>query len=64
MSFRFFFFNDFAEMWGVSRITIYQLISPGQLRPTQIGRLTRFSEQEIQRFLNSETMILIFISNN
>lgn len=40
-----------AEMFSISRSTIYQLIWSGQLVPIRIGRSVRFSVEHLERFV-------------
>ena len=40
-----------ARALGVSRTTIYKLITKGELVPTHIGRSTRISLAELHRFV-------------
>ena len=42
--------NEVAEILGVSARTVRRLVSSGQLRPIYVGRLPRFTEQEVEAY--------------
>lgn len=42
--------NDVAALLGVSARTVRRLVSSGQLRPVYVGRLPRFTEQEVEAY--------------
>ena len=41
-----------AAALGIGRTMLYRLIGTGQLRPVHIGRLTRFTAHELDRFVD------------
>jgi excisionase family DNA binding protein len=44
--------NEAAELLGVGRTTMYELINSGQLKVTRIGtRGIRISDEELKRFI-------------
>ncbi len=43
--------DEVAEFLGVSRPTIYRLISSGDLRPVVVGARKRFFPEEIRQYL-------------
>ena len=45
--------NDVAEILGVTPRTVRRLVSSGQLRPIYVGRLPRFTEDEIQAYCSA-----------
>lgn len=47
--------NEVARRLAVVPLTIYRLTKRGRLRPLRIGRLLRFEELEVERFLREET---------
>ena len=44
--------QDVAEMLGVSKNTIYNMIKKGELTPYMVGRKVRFTEDEVKGFMN------------
>jgi len=40
-----------AELLGVGRTTVYQLVWSGRLTPVHIGRLVRFTREELESFI-------------
>lgn len=46
-----------AQVLGVSRTTIYELISAGALKPVKIGRRTFISQEELERYVRSLTEV-------
>jgi putative molybdopterin biosynthesis protein len=44
--------QDVAEMLGVSKNTIYNMIKKGELVPYTVGRKVRFTEEVIKNFIN------------
>lgn len=42
-----------AEVLGISRTTVYELISTGALKPVKIGRRTFISQEELERYVAS-----------
>lgn len=44
-----------AETLGIKRATLYKLIATGQLRPVKVGRLTRFTRDELVAFVEKLT---------
>ncbi|WP_414645061.1 helix-turn-helix domain-containing protein [Candidatus Deferrimicrobium sp.] len=47
--------NEVARRLSVVPLTIYRLTKRGLLRPRRIGRLLRFEEADVERFLREET---------
>ncbi len=43
-----------AKMLGISTWTVRAYARSGKLRPVRIGRLVRFEDSEIQRFVSEE----------
>ena len=41
-----------AEVLSVGRTTVYALMKEGKLRPVHIGRSTRFSRAELERYVS------------
>ncbi|MEK4240808.1 helix-turn-helix domain-containing protein [Janibacter sp. FSL W8-0316] len=48
---------DAAQALGVSRTTIYELISAGALKPVKIGRRTFIAQDELERYVRSLTEV-------
>lgn len=44
---------DAAQVLGISRTTIYELISAGALKPVKIGRRTFIAQEELERYVAS-----------
>ena len=44
--------QDVADMLGVSKNTIYNMIKKGELAPYMVGRKVRFTEDEVKGFIN------------
>lgn len=42
---------DAAQVLGISRTTIYELISAGALKPVKIGRRTFIAQEELERYV-------------
>jgi excisionase family DNA binding protein/predicted Zn finger-like uncharacterized protein len=49
---RFYSVKDLAEMFNVNPMTIYRMVSRGQLTCYQIGRAKRFRPSDVENFLN------------
>ena len=47
--------NEVARRLAVVPLTIYRLTKRGFLRPRRIGRLLRFEEADVERFLREES---------
>jgi len=47
--------NEVARRLAVVPLTVYRLSKRGRLRPRRIGRLLRFEEADVERFLREET---------
>ena len=45
--------EEAAEILGMSRSTIYKLITAGEIQSVKIGRSRRIPRQEIERFVDS-----------
>lgn len=45
--------TDAAQVLGISRTTIYQLISDGEIRTIKIGRRTLVAQDELERYVAS-----------
>jgi excisionase family DNA binding protein len=43
-----------CEHLAISRATLYRLIKKGDIEPTRIGTLTRFTGTEVERFLTRQ----------
>lgn len=43
-----------CEHLAISRATLYRLINKGEIEPIRIGSLTRFTENEVNRFLTRQ----------
>ncbi len=43
-----------CEHLAISRATLYRLINKGEIEPIRIGSLTRFTENEVKRFLTRQ----------
>jgi putative molybdopterin biosynthesis protein len=48
--------QDVAEMLGVSKNTIYNMIKKGELTPYKVGRKVRFTEDGVNGFINRSTI--------
>jgi len=46
--------NEVARRLAVVPLTVYRLTKLGRLRPLRIGRLLRFEEADVARFLREE----------
>jgi putative molybdopterin biosynthesis protein len=44
--------QDVADMLGVSKNTIYNMIKKGELTPYKVGRKIRFTDYEVKAFIN------------
>jgi excisionase family DNA binding protein len=44
--------KEAAAALGIGRTMLYHLMATGQLRPVHIGRLTRFTANELGRFVD------------
>jgi excisionase family DNA binding protein len=42
--------EQLMERWQCSKAAIYRWVESGALRPVRIGRLLRFTTEEIERF--------------
>ncbi|OIP35117.1 MAG: hypothetical protein AUK27_05480 [Deltaproteobacteria bacterium CG2_30_66_27] len=47
--------NEVARRLAVVPLTVYRLTKLGRLRPRRIGRLLRFEEADVERFLHEES---------
>ena len=47
--------NEVARRLAVVPLTVYRLTKLGRLRPRRIGRLLRFEEADVERFLREES---------
>ena len=47
--------NEVARRLAVAPLTVYRLTKLGRLRPRRIGRLLRFEEADVERFLREES---------
>lgn len=47
--------NEVARRLAVVPLTVYRLTKLGRLRPLRIGRLLRFEEADVARFLREES---------
>ena len=45
--------NDVAAILGVSARTVRRLVASGQLRPVYVGRLPRFTDDEIRAYCSA-----------
>lgn len=45
--------KETAEYLKISKVTLYNLVSQGQIRCVRIGRIYRFTEEQIQAFIDS-----------
>lgn len=45
--------NEAASALGIGRTMLYHLMGTGQLRAVHIGRLTRFTADELDRFVKN-----------
>lgn len=45
--------QEAAEYLRINRVTLYDLVSRGQIRCVRIGRIYRFTEDQIQAFIDS-----------
>ena len=45
--------EEAARLLSIGRTTAYTLIASGQLRAIHLGRSTRISEHEVERFIRS-----------
>lgn len=48
---------DVADRWGMKTARIYELVASKRLRAKRIGRLLRFGEDDLQRFLDRNSTI-------
>lgn len=46
---------DAAEMLGVGRSTLYNLISAGEIKAVKVGRRTLIPQGELERYVRSLT---------
>jgi excisionase family DNA binding protein len=46
--------TEAAELLGISRSTMYQLIASGQVKVLRIGRATRVPRQELMRLIGGQ----------
>ena len=44
--------QDVAEMLGVSKSTIYNLIKNGDITSYKVGRKVRFTEDDVKSYIN------------
>ncbi len=47
-------FTETAKLFSISRGSLYKLMGEGLIRGFRIGRTWRFSNKEIDRFINSQ----------
>lgn len=45
--------SETAAILRIHRVTLYNEIRAGRIRPTRIGKRKRFTQQEIQRYLDA-----------
>ena len=45
--------NDLAAILGCEKITVYRLVKSGKIPHRRIGALLRFSDSDIQSYLDS-----------
>ena len=45
--------SDFSALIGISEITTYRYVRAGKVPHRRIGRFIRFSDSDIQSYLNS-----------
>lgn len=45
--------KDFADVTSLSKTTIYDLINAGQIKTVKIGRSTRITRGELERFITT-----------
>lgn len=43
--------KETAEYLKISKVTLYNLVSQGQIRCVRIGRIYRFTEEQIAEFI-------------
>jgi excisionase family DNA binding protein len=46
--------NTLCEHLSISRSTLYRLIKRGEIEPLRIGSLTRFAENEVNRYITRQ----------
>jgi excisionase family DNA binding protein len=44
---------QFCQQYQISRSTAYRILSTGELRAVKVGRLTRISDQDAERWASS-----------
>jgi len=47
--------NDVARRLAVVPLTVYRLTKRGRFHPLRIGRLLRYREEDVERFLREES---------
>ena len=45
-------YQEITEIYGISRGTVWKLISAGEIKAAKIGRSVRISRGSIEQFLN------------
>ena len=48
--------KEVADILNVTEQTVYNLTSKGKLNPTKVGRAVRIKEQELNRFIDDNTI--------
>jgi excisionase family DNA binding protein len=47
-------YQEIREIYGISRGTVWKLISAGEIRAAKIGRSVRISRGSIEQYLNQQ----------
>jgi excisionase family DNA binding protein len=47
-------YQEITEIYGISRGTVWKLISAGEIKAAKIGRSVRISRCSIEQFLNQQ----------
>jgi excisionase family DNA binding protein len=47
-------YQEITEIYGISRGTVWKLISVGEIRAAKIGRSVRISRSSIEQYLNEQ----------
>jgi putative molybdopterin biosynthesis protein len=45
--------KEVAEMLRVSKVTLYRMMKDGKIQTVKLGRKTLFTEEELDRFIES-----------
>jgi len=48
--------KEVADILNVTEQMVYNLTSKGELNPTKVGRAVRIKEQELNRFIDDNTV--------